>query len=176
MNPLAKIDAAVLRAADGVVLAAWNRFGLPRIVMIRTAFVIWAVGRGTLAVAEGRVTAWTILWLLGLLFIGAVEEFTAARMTKRMQNARALATRSEPIGIVIRWFALTIPLKVYDQFVVLDLAAALAAGAFFILTQTVTPEEPPKRRQRQATFKAAGPLPGRPSQRTFLATWRQALS
>lgn len=155
MNPLAKIDAAILRAADGVVLAAWNRFSLPRIVLIRSAFVVWVVGRGTLAVAEGRVTAWTALWLLGMLFIGAVEEVSAARNSARLQNARTVATRTEPFGVVIRWLALSAPLKVYTEYVVLDAAASIAVAAFFVLTQSLTPEEPPKRRQRQAVLKTA---------------------
>lgn len=156
MNSLAKIDAAILRAADGVVLAAWNRFSTPRIVLIRSAFVVWVVGRGTLAIAEGRVTAWTALWLLGMLFIGMVEEVAAARNSPRVQNARAMTTRTEPFGVVIRWFALTVPLKAYGSFMVLDLAASLGAAAFFILSQTLTPEEPPKRARRLAAIKAAG--------------------
>lgn len=156
MNPLAKIDAAILRAADGVVMTAWNRFSLPRIVLIRSAFVVWVVGRGTLAIAEGKVTAWTALWLLGMLVIGAVEEVSAARNSARLQNARTIMSRTEPFGIVIRWLALTAPLKVYTEYAFLDAAASIAVALFFILTQSLTPEEPPKRRQRQAALKPAG--------------------
>jgi hypothetical protein len=162
VNPLAKIDAAILRAADGVVLAAWNGFSLPRIVLIRSALVVWVVGRGTLSVAEGRVTAWTVLWLLGMLFIGAVEEFNAARHSARVQNARTLATRTDPLNIIIRWFAITLPLRVYNELAILDFAATLAASAFFILSQSVTPEEPPKRRRRKAALKPSE-LPNRAS-------------
>ena len=156
MNPFAKIDAAVLRAADAVVLAAWNRFSGPRIVLIRLAFVSWVIGRGTMIMATGVFNGWQAVWLFGLLAIGAMEEVKAARLSPRMQNARVIATRTSGIGILVRWFALTIPLKLYDEWIVLDLAASLGAATFFLLSQTLTPEEPPKRRQRQAALKPAG--------------------
>lgn len=154
MNPLARVDRAVLRLVDSAVLLAWNRLQVPRGEMLRVAFVIYVVGWVTLRVADGRALAWTLLWLIVALPIGAIEEFYSNRLTARQNNTRILARRDHPAWIALRFLALTFPLKTYDEFAVLDAATMVAGMTFFLLTHSMTPEGPPTRKVRKAAAPA----------------------
>lgn len=155
MRGFAWIDRKLLAIIDGAVLLAWNRMQLPRAKLVRATFVTYVVGWVTLQVADSRQMAWTLLWLIVSLPVGAIEEFYSSKLTARQNNARVLARRQHPAWVALRFLALTFPLKIYDEFAVLDALTMVAGMSFFLLTHSLTPEGPPKRRTRTRAVPAS---------------------
>jgi len=153
---LAKLDAALLGLVDHAVLEVWNRFEVPRITLIRAAFVTYLVGRFTVWMTEGKMDGAAWVWLVCMLVNGAVEEFNAARFAPRMLNAVVMRWRTHPLGLLVRWMAITIPVQAYGDLMVLDLASSLAGAGFFLLVQAMVPEKPPQRRKPAPIAKTQG--------------------